>query len=248
MLAVCPSSGGFVCLANPEDTLPLDVIQSTHGVISRIAFDHGLESTFALSSVRKKGPRLLAGAVSVDPWSSRERSLVPYLRKRFRTHRVDSILVVFFGDGDTVLGVGGLERNFAERGFSEADISHISAITPLASATVAAKRSLRELEHKLGTENSKADGISLESSTHLRTPQEASRRHEGGQNGLLGLSPREHEIAQRLGEGYTHVNISAIYGLSPHTVRTYIRRVYKKLNVVSRAGLIRELLSAGALT
>jgi DNA-binding CsgD family transcriptional regulator len=58
------------------------------------------------------------------------------------------------------------------------------------------------------------------------------------------LSVREAEVAKLLVEGYTHVNIGARCDLSPHTVRTYIRRIYTKVGVVSRADLVRELLRA----
>lgn len=52
------------------------------------------------------------------------------------------------------------------------------------------------------------------------------------------LSPREREIARYLAEGYSTINIGAILGVSPNTVRTYVRRVYTKLNVCSRVELV----------
>jgi DNA-binding CsgD family transcriptional regulator len=55
------------------------------------------------------------------------------------------------------------------------------------------------------------------------------------------LSPREREIALLLAQGYSHVNVGAICGLSPHTVRTYIRRTYVKLAICNRADLVRAL-------
>jgi DNA-binding CsgD family transcriptional regulator len=56
-----------------------------------------------------------------------------------------------------------------------------------------------------------------------------------------GLSAREREIAQLLIEGYAALNAAAILELSEHTVRTYVRRLYKKLNVSNRAGLAGRL-------
>jgi DNA-binding CsgD family transcriptional regulator len=56
-----------------------------------------------------------------------------------------------------------------------------------------------------------------------------------------GLSTREREIAQLLIEGYAALNAAAILELSEHTVRTYVRRLYKKLNVSNRAGLVGRL-------
>lgn len=55
------------------------------------------------------------------------------------------------------------------------------------------------------------------------------------------LSPREAEIARYLGDGYSIINIGAILGVSPNTVRTYVRRIYAKLNVCSRVELVRRI-------
>jgi DNA-binding CsgD family transcriptional regulator len=55
------------------------------------------------------------------------------------------------------------------------------------------------------------------------------------------LSPRELQIARHLAEGYTTLNIAAILGVSPNTVRTHIRRAYTKLGVCSRIELLRRL-------
>ena len=55
------------------------------------------------------------------------------------------------------------------------------------------------------------------------------------------LSQREHEIARYLTEGYSTINIGAILEISPNTVRTYVRRIYTKLNVCSRVELVRRV-------
>lgn len=60
---------------------------------------------------------------------------------------------------------------------------------------------------------------------------------------LEGLSRREREIARLLVAGYSGVNVAAIAGLSENTVRTYVRRLYAKLGVVSRAELVRTLMA-----
>jgi len=61
-----------------------------------------------------------------------------------------------------------------------------------------------------------------------------------------GLSAREREIAQLLLDGYATLNAAAILELSEHTVRTYVRRLYKKLNVSNRADLVCRVLTAPA--
>lgn len=60
------------------------------------------------------------------------------------------------------------------------------------------------------------------------------------------LSAREREIARLLIEGYAALNVAALLELSENTVRTYVRRLYKKLNVSNRADLVCRLLTARA--
>lgn len=60
------------------------------------------------------------------------------------------------------------------------------------------------------------------------------------QSGLL--SAREQEVLQGLLEGLSEKQVAARLGLAPDTVHTYVRRLYEKLKVNSRA----ELLSRAA--
>jgi DNA-binding NarL/FixJ family response regulator len=59
------------------------------------------------------------------------------------------------------------------------------------------------------------------------------------------LTPREREILTHLVDGATHVNIAARLGISPHTVRDYMKSIYGKLDVSTRADLVREALRRG---
>jgi DNA-binding NarL/FixJ family response regulator len=49
------------------------------------------------------------------------------------------------------------------------------------------------------------------------------------------LSPREREVLDLLARGYLYKEISSSLGISVPTVNTYIRRIYEKLQVQSRA-------------
>jgi DNA-binding NarL/FixJ family response regulator len=49
------------------------------------------------------------------------------------------------------------------------------------------------------------------------------------------LSPREREVLELLARGYLYKEISSSLGISTPTVNTYIRRIYEKLHVRSRA-------------
>lgn len=66
---------------------------------------------------------------------------------------------------------------------------------------------------------------------------------ESHNDALEGLSRREREVARLLVAGYSGVNVAAISGLSEHTVKTYVRRLYTKLGVNRRADLVRKLVA-----
>ncbi len=55
---------------------------------------------------------------------------------------------------------------------------------------------------------------------------------------LESLSPRELDVLRLLAEGYVNKEIAERLGLSAPTVATYIRRIYDKLHVHSRAAAI----------
>lgn len=52
------------------------------------------------------------------------------------------------------------------------------------------------------------------------------------------LSPREMEIARLLARGCTNKAIAAELGISVYTVSSHLRRLYAKLDVVTRAGAV----------
>lgn len=55
------------------------------------------------------------------------------------------------------------------------------------------------------------------------------------------LSPREQQVADGLATGLTRLQIAEQLGLSPHTVGTLTRRVYRKLGARNRAQMVRAL-------
>jgi DNA-binding CsgD family transcriptional regulator len=59
---------------------------------------------------------------------------------------------------------------------------------------------------------------------------------------LVALTPREREVALRVVDGLTDREIAERLFLSPHTVRQYVKRIYRKLDVDSRVVLTRLLL------
>jgi DNA-binding CsgD family transcriptional regulator len=60
----------------------------------------------------------------------------------------------------------------------------------------------------------------------------------------LDLSEREMQIAVLVGEGMTNAEIGKQLGISPHTVMTHLSKIYKRLEVRSRAELAKVVVSS----
>lgn len=63
---------------------------------------------------------------------------------------------------------------------------------------------------------------------------------------LLRLSPREFRIALCLMDGLPRKAIARRLGCSPHTVDSHMRRIFRKLGVRNRAGVVGRLFVAYA--
>ena len=59
------------------------------------------------------------------------------------------------------------------------------------------------------------------------------------------LSARETEVLELVVKGFTYPEIGELLGISPHTVTTHVRRVYRKLEVRSRSEAVVEALQLG---
>ncbi len=62
------------------------------------------------------------------------------------------------------------------------------------------------------------------------------------------LSAREKEVLELITKGFTTAEIAPLMGVSHHTVLTFVRRIYAKLNVSSKAEAIYEALHQGLIT
>lgn len=67
----------------------------------------------------------------------------------------------------------------------------------------------------------------------------------GGDVPEIDLSQREKEILDGLVRGETYATLAEKHFISPHTVRTHIRNIYRKLHVQSRADAVRVALRRG---
>jgi DNA-binding NarL/FixJ family response regulator len=61
------------------------------------------------------------------------------------------------------------------------------------------------------------------------------------------LSAREKEVLEYITKGFTSDEISGLMGVSRHTVLTYVRRIYAKLEVNSKTEAIYEARNQGLL-
>ncbi|HEX7652123.1 MAG TPA: response regulator transcription factor [Verrucomicrobiae bacterium] len=61
-------------------------------------------------------------------------------------------------------------------------------------------------------------------------------------NEELDLSPRERSVLDGLAEGLAYKQIADQLGVSIHTVRNYIRRIYEKLHVCTRTEAVAKFL------
>ncbi|MBV9622908.1 MAG: response regulator transcription factor [Acidobacteria bacterium] len=62
-------------------------------------------------------------------------------------------------------------------------------------------------------------------------------------NGLAVLSKREREVVHCLAEGQTNRQIAEALGLSQHTVKNYMFKIFEKLGVANRVELVFHVLS-----
>lgn len=58
----------------------------------------------------------------------------------------------------------------------------------------------------------------------------------------VGLSPREFAIVLLMIDGHSDAAMAHQLGCSKHTVSSHVRRIYQKLGVRSRAGVVARLL------
>ncbi len=72
-------------------------------------------------------------------------------------------------------------------------------------------------------------------------------REEPPSNAQVALSPREREIARMITRGLPNKSIAQTLDISVWTVGTYLRRMFSKLGVTSRAALVARVMEGGIL-
>jgi DNA-binding NarL/FixJ family response regulator len=92
-----------------------------------------------------------------------------------------------------------------------------------------------------------SDGKSFFSSHIAGVVVDEGRGNFMSEMGLAGhqLSSREREVLQLLAEGHTSREIGTILSISPRTVDTHRRRIMKKLQIRTLAGLVKYAIREG---
>jgi two-component system, NarL family, nitrate/nitrite response regulator NarL len=67
------------------------------------------------------------------------------------------------------------------------------------------------------------------------------------ENNPISLSPRERAIAKLVAQGLDNKSIAKTLGITHWTVATYLRRIFSKLDVTSRAAMTARLLEKNPL-
>lgn len=68
-----------------------------------------------------------------------------------------------------------------------------------------------------------------------------------GASQVSPLTPRENEVLQLIAKGLSYQRIADTLGMSPHTVTTHIKQIYRKLAVNSRGEAVFEAMQLGLL-
>lgn len=74
----------------------------------------------------------------------------------------------------------------------------------------------------------------------MRQVAQSVKPQEPALEAAVPPSAREAEVLRLVARGYTVDEVAGALGVSPHTVQTFVRRIYTKLQVNSRAGAVRE--------
>ncbi|HVM49547.1 MAG TPA: response regulator transcription factor [Candidatus Acidoferrum sp.] len=87
------------------------------------------------------------------------------------------------------------------------------------------------------------EGGSPMSAPIARKVVQSLQKEPPGPDDSAELSPREREVLHGLAEGQVYKQIADRLGVSIHTVRNYIRRIYEKLHVRSRTEAVAKFLT-----
>jgi predicted ATPase/class 3 adenylate cyclase/DNA-binding CsgD family transcriptional regulator len=102
---------------------------------------------------------------------------------------------------------------------------------------------LTEIRNTLGDtefEAAWAEGAALSTEEAIGYAQRGRGERKRPPSGWASLTPAEHDVVQRVGEGLSNKDIAARMFVSPRTVQAHLTHVYAKLGLTSRVQLVQE--------
>ena len=82
-----------------------------------------------------------------------------------------------------------------------------------------------------------------QSNSRSRNVEQDVNGHDGS-----GLSQRQVEVLNLVSEGYSNREAAAMLGVSENTVKTHMKRIFRQLNVNTRAACVRRAQSLGLIS
>ncbi|WP_394849407.1 helix-turn-helix transcriptional regulator [Pendulispora brunnea] len=238
-----PSAGAFLLLSgiagtvSPRSTRVVDGSELRPTIPSSATLSEALGIAVDVALMRK-------AHIHFHPELYRSSS--SYFLVNSLPNRFVRAISMWLHDGTALHGVCGLERREDEPAFTQADVGKLELLIPFIVAITQTRLVHDALEEEIAALRSTTvhSAFGDPKPIHVVYPStRAGKRESIGQSkqGTTGnLSRREREIARHLVAGYSVVNIAAILGLSENTIRTYVRRVYTKLEVSNRAEMVRQ--------
>ena len=91
--------------------------------------------------------------------------------------------------------------------------------------------------------------ISAPIARHLlgRFRQSRTQKSDSRLNDIPALTQREQEVLTQLARGFSFPEISEILSISPHTVASHVKHIYRKLAVCSRSEAVYEAVQLGLI-
>ncbi|WP_394838350.1 helix-turn-helix transcriptional regulator [Pendulispora rubella] len=139
-------------------------------------------------------------------------------------------LLLYLRLGDSLFGMAGLARRSDDARFDDGDVQHLEQIGPALSSLTMLHTHVLHLRRERAC---------------IQVPPPPQTQTQV-QTIPTSLSEREQQVARLLADGYSCVNTAAVLNLSENTVRTYVRRLYRKLDVTNRVDLVQRLIAAPA--
>ena len=151
---------------------------------------------------------------------------------------------------DTLSRVLGLREKFSRTAYPEEGGSIIVGLLREPSETCLRHAALLDIRHYIFKTQSFPDVLraiesSVEGKPRLPAAAAESLRKLAREEFRGTLTPREREVLHLIGEGFTSKEIAYALAISVSTVETYRRRLFRKTDSVSIAGLIRFAIKIG---